>query len=109
MSNSAKGVKKVLFDGTHENFYLWTTELLGLAETYIFEQALIGTLTVPASNDVLDPTQDADKILLAARRANSTAMCLLRISLMYKVSQSALYNSKTPNSPLGSAAKAWIV
>jgi hypothetical protein len=59
MADNAKGVKKVPVDGTQENFYLWTTQLLGFAETYNCEQALLGTLTVPASTDVLDPT-DAD-------------------------------------------------
>jgi hypothetical protein len=69
---------------------LWKTQLLGFADTYNCEQTLPGTLTVPASADKLDATKDADKELLAARRANSTAICLLRISLTDKVSQSAL-------------------
>jgi hypothetical protein len=34
-------------------------------------------------------------------------MCLLRISLTDKISQSALYNSKTKELPLGCAKKAW--
>jgi hypothetical protein len=108
MSDYAKGVKKVPFDGTHEKFYLWTTQLLGFAETYNCEQALLGTLTVPASTDKLDSTKDAAKEKLAARRANSTAMCFLRISLTDKVSQSAFYNSKTTDIPLGSADKALV-
>jgi hypothetical protein len=62
---------------------------------------------VPASTDVLDPTKADEKELLVSRRANSTAMCLLRISLTDKTSQSALYNSKTKEFPLGSTAKAW--
>jgi hypothetical protein len=99
MSDYAKGVKKVPFDGTHENFYLWTTQLLGIAETNNCEQALLGTIAVPASSAKLDATKDAGKELLAARRANSTAMCLIRISLTDKVSQSALYNSKTTDLP----------
>jgi hypothetical protein len=107
MSDYAKGVKKVPFDGTHAKFYLWTTQVIGFAETYNCEQALLGTLKVPASPHKLDATKDADKEMLAARRANSTAMCLLRISLTDKVSQSSLYNSKTSALPLGSDAKAW--
>jgi hypothetical protein len=95
MADYAKGLKKVPFDGTQESFYLWTTQLLGFAETYNCEQALLGTLKVPASTDVLDPTKADEKELLVARSANSTAMCLLRISLTDKISLSALYNSKT--------------
>jgi hypothetical protein len=56
---------------------------------------------------MLDSTKKADKEKLFARLANSTAMCLLRISLTDKDSQSALYCSKTTDLSLGSAAKAW--
>jgi hypothetical protein len=72
---------------------LWTTQLLGFAEKYNCGQALLGALKVPESTEKLDSTKDPDKDELAARSANSTAMCLLRISLTDKVSQSALYNS----------------
>jgi hypothetical protein len=109
MSDYAKGVKKVQFDGTHENFYLWTNQLIDFAETCNSEQAFLGTLKVPASTDKLDSTKDADKEKLAAIRANSTAMCLLRIPLTDKVSQSELFNSKTTDLPLGSTAKAWKI
>jgi hypothetical protein len=95
MSNYANGVKKVPFDGTKESFYQWTRQLLGFAETYDSDQALLGNLIVPAASMALDPTTAAHKKLLDARKANSTAMCLLRISLSDKISQSALYNSKT--------------
>jgi hypothetical protein len=107
MSDYAKGVKKVPFDGAHENLYRWNTQLLGFAETYNLEPALLGSITVPASTEKLDSTKDADKEKLAGRHAKRTAMCLLRISLTDKVSLSALYNSKTTDLPLGSAAKAW--
>jgi hypothetical protein len=55
MADYAKGVKEVPCDGTQENFYLWTTQLLGFAETNNCEQAFLGKLTFPASTDVLDP------------------------------------------------------
>jgi hypothetical protein len=81
MVDYAKGVKKVPFDGTKGNFYLWTTQLLGFADTYGCDQALLGNLIVPAASIDLDPTTAAHKKILAARKANSSAMCLLRISL----------------------------
>jgi hypothetical protein len=108
MSNYAKGVKKVPFDGNKENLYLWTTQLLGFAKTYGCDQALLGTLAVPPVTIInLDPNDPLDKILLAAGKANSTVMCLLRISLTDKISQSAMYNSKTTDLPGGSAQKSW--
>jgi hypothetical protein len=63
-------------------------------------------LTVPPIQiNTLDPIDPLDSILVAARKANSTAMCLLCNSLTYKISQSALYNSKTTELPVGSAQK----
>jgi hypothetical protein len=92
MTDYAKGVNKVPFDGTNENFYLWTTQLLGYAATYNCIQAILGTVTIPNATDVLDETQDADKKLLQSRKMNDTAMCLFILSLTDKVSQMALYN-----------------
>jgi hypothetical protein len=71
-------------------------------------QAMLGTLAVPPVLLVnLDANNPLDKILLSARKANSTAMCLLRISLTDNIRLSALYNSKTTELPGGSAQKAW--
>jgi hypothetical protein len=110
MSDYAKGAKKVPFDGTKENFYLWTTQLLGLEETYGCDQAFIGKLTVPPVTLInLDAIDPLDKILLPARKANSTAMCLLSISLTDKISQSALYNSKTTRLPESSEGRVKII
>jgi hypothetical protein len=108
MLDYVKGVKKVPFDSTKENFYLWTTQLLGFAETHSFDQDLLGNLTVPPIQLLnLGANNPLDKILLNARKANSTAMCLLRISLTDKISQRALYKSNTTDLPGGSAQKAW--
>jgi hypothetical protein len=46
MSDYAKGVKIVPFDGTKEIFCLWTTQLLGLAATFKCKQAILGTVTL---------------------------------------------------------------
>jgi hypothetical protein len=94
MTDYAKGVKKVPFDGTKENLYLWTTQLLVSAATYNCKQAILGTVTIPKASDVLDETKDADKRLLLARKMNDTVMCLFNLALTYKVSQMALYNGK---------------
>jgi hypothetical protein len=102
MSDYAQGAKKVPFDGTEENFYLWKTQLIGFAETYRCDQALL-----PIQYSTLDPNDPLDKILRAARKANSTAMCVLSNSLIDNISQSALYNYKTTKLPGGFAQKAW--
>jgi hypothetical protein len=64
MTDYAKRVKKVPFDGNLGNFYLWTTQLLGFDEIYNCEQALLWTLIVPASTEELDSTKDADIVYL---------------------------------------------
>jgi hypothetical protein len=105
MSDYAKGVKKVPFDGTKEFFYLWTTQWLCSAATYNCKQAILGTVTIPKATDVLDETQDADKKLLLARKMKDTAMCLFILFVTDKVSQMALYNGITTELPDGDAAK----
>jgi hypothetical protein len=57
-------VKKVPFDGTEASFYLWTTQVLGFAETYNCAQAFLGTITVPPALAVLsDADPDEHKLL----------------------------------------------
>jgi len=101
-------VKKDPFDGTEASFYLWTTQILGFAETYNCAQALLGTITVPPASDVLSDSIPAAHKLLQGRRANSTAMVLLRISLTDDISVDQIYTSRTPELPQGSARKLWL-
>jgi hypothetical protein len=107
MSGCAKRVMKVPFDGTKENYYLWTTQLLGSATTYNCMQAILGTVTIPKATDVFDETQVADKKFLLARKMNDTAMCHFNLSLTDKVSQMALNNGITTEIPDGDADKVW--
>jgi hypothetical protein len=72
-------VKKVPFYGIEASFYLWTTQVLGFAETYNCAQALLGTITVPPASAVLSDADPDEQKLLQGRRANSTAMVLLSI------------------------------
>jgi hypothetical protein len=65
----------------------------------------LGCIVVPQQDDALDETQDADKKLLLARKMNSTAMCLLSLSLTDMVIQMALYTGRTTGLPSGNAAK----
>jgi hypothetical protein len=92
-------VKKVPFDGTD------ALQLLGFAETYNFAQALLVTITVPPASAVLSDADPDEHKLLQVRRANSTAMALLRISLTDDISVDQIYTSRTPELPQGSARK----
>jgi hypothetical protein len=44
------------FGGTKENFYCCTTQLLGSAATYNFQQAFLGNIFIPKATDALDET-----------------------------------------------------
>jgi hypothetical protein len=72
MSDYAKGVKKVPFDGAKEFFYLCTNHFLGSAATYNCQQAILGTVAMPKATDALDETKDAHKKLILARKMNET-------------------------------------
>jgi hypothetical protein len=61
-------VKKVPFAGAEASFYLWTTQILGFSETNNYEQALLGTITVPPSSAVLIDTDPAEKKLFMGRK-----------------------------------------
>jgi hypothetical protein len=100
--------KKLPFDGTEASFYLWTTQMLGFAETYNCAQALLGTITVPPASSVLSDADPDEHKLLQGRQANSTAMDLLRISLTDDISVDQIYTIRTPELPQGSARKVWI-
>jgi hypothetical protein len=50
---------------------------------------------VPAERTASDATDPAEKQLLLAKKMNSTAVCLLRLSLTDKIRQTDLYNRRT--------------
>jgi hypothetical protein len=95
-------VKNVQFDGTEASFYLWTTQILGFAET-----CNCG-ISVPPASAFISAADPAEHKLLQGRRATSTAMVLLRISLTDYISLDQLYTCKTPEIPTGSARKACL-
>jgi hypothetical protein len=68
--NKTVNVKKVPFDGTEASFCLWTTQLLGFAEAYNCDQALLGTITVPPASAVLSDADPVEHKLLQGRKAN---------------------------------------
>jgi hypothetical protein len=80
---------------------MWTTQILGFAETYNCEESLLGTITVPQANAVLSEVDPAHKKMLIGCMANSTAMVLLRICLIGDISVGVIYTSCTPEKPLG--------
>jgi hypothetical protein len=100
-------VKQVPFDGTGASLYLCTTQILGFPETYNCAQGLLGTNTVPPASAFLSDADPDEHKLLQGRRATSTAMVLLCISLIDDIIVDQIYTRITPELPQGSARKAW--
>jgi hypothetical protein len=88
-------------------FHYRLHNLLDFDEAYKCEQALHGTITVPAASTFMDSNAAVDKSLLLSRQTNNTSMCPLCILLTDKIGNSALYTSTPTDFPLGSASKAW--
>jgi hypothetical protein len=92
----------VPFDGTDASLYLWTTKIL--KHTTVHK----GTITVPPASAVFYDAYPDEHKLLQGRRANSTAMVLLRISLTDDTSVDPIYTRRTPELPQGSAREVWL-
>jgi hypothetical protein len=75
------------------------------AETYNFEQAVIGTIIGTSSSSVLSDTYLDVKKLLLGRKADITALVLLRISLTDDISVDQIYTSRAPELSSGCAIK----
>jgi hypothetical protein len=98
-------VKKVPFDGTEASFFFWTTQIVGFAETYNCEQALMGSITVPPSSAGFCDTEPAEKKLLMGRNANSTAMVILHNPSQMTVQ---FFTFRAPVLRLCCTRKAWL-
>jgi hypothetical protein len=102
-SDFANGVKKVSFDVASLFFFSREPSCLVLPRQNC-KQEFIGSAVVPASNAVL---VCADIIFFSATKAKIKAMCLVKISLMDKLSQSAIFYAKTKDLQFGSASNTW--
>ena len=68
---------------------------------------MTGKIKVPAKSDVLDPTKEADKKKLKARKANDSAYHDLVLANQTAVAFNLIDNAVSTDLPDGDAAKAW--
>jgi hypothetical protein len=104
---SSKSVKVIPFTGKRDEFFLWSVRFLSYCEVQGCKKVLLGLEIPPNSSARIDETIPAGVEQMRIRKANSTAMTLLNLSLTDMVSVNAVYNSKTPGLPDGNAAIAW--
>ena len=100
---------KIRFSGRKQDWPIWSTQFLALAQLKKFKKALLGKETPPDEEEDLDEdSSDADiKKKLRARLANERAYSALTLTCGEAKSFRIIYNSKTINLPSGSASLAW--
>ena len=100
---SSKSVKVIPFTGKRDEFFLWSIRFLSYCSVQGCKDVLLGVDIPPNASVNIDETTVAGKEDLRKRKANSTAMTLLNLSLTDMVSVNAVYNSRTPGQPDGNA------
>jgi len=102
-----KAIRTVPFDGKTSSYDLWKEKLLSLCTIKGCAGVLIADQPdMPKDSDILDPTNDANKILL--RAANTLAYSMLILSCSDHVSMQLVTSAKTSDLPNGDARKAWL-
>ena len=108
MSNlSEKSIRVVTFSGKKKDWRMWSRQFLAIAGKREYKDVLTGKMKVPAKTDVLDPTKDADKKKLKARKANDSAYHDLVLANQTAVAFNLIDNAVSTDLPDGDAAKAW--
>ena len=100
---------KIRFTGRIQDWPIWSTQFLALAQLKKFKNSLLGRETPPDEEEDLDEdSSDAEiKKKLRARAANEKAYSALTLTCGEPKSFRIIYNSKTSNLPSGSASLAW--
>ena len=106
--DAGKNIKTIPFNGKATDFPIWSDRFLTYLHLNNCRTTILGQTVIPADEDDLDPTKQADIPKINARNANNLAMLLLTMSITDATSYGALYASKTDDNPEGNCAKAWI-
>jgi hypothetical protein len=102
----AKSLKVVSFDGSAEKWPAWSDKFKAIAKRRGYHGVLIGRETVPAEDDVLDPNDEDEKLLIASRNANDYGYGDLLLCCD-GVAYACIAQAKTKDLPEGSLALAW--
>jgi NurA-like 5'-3' nuclease len=107
-SAGIKLLRLPLFDGKHEKFQVWWTQLEAYAGVFGFLAALKpgGEHTMPATDaTVINKTTTSGKAEAAAKKQNAIAVANLAMSFTMDGTMALIYKSKTANWPNGLAWK----
>ena len=97
------------FSGRKENWPIWSTQFLALAQLKKFKRSLLGQELPPdEEEDLNEDSSDAEtRRKLKARTANEKAYSALTLTCSEPKSFRIIYNAKTNELPSGSASLAW--
>ena len=100
---------KLQFSGRKEDWPVWSTQFLALAQLRNFKRSLLGQEIPPNEYEDLDEDSSNAEIRrkLKARKANDAAYCALTLTCSEAKAFRIVYNSKTNELPSGSASLAW--
>ena len=100
---------KLWFSGRKEDWPIWSTQFLALAQLKKFKRSLLGLEVPPSEYEDLDEdSSDADtKKKSKARTSNDRAYSALTLTCSEPKSFRIIYNAKTMELPSGSASLAW--
>jgi hypothetical protein len=101
-----KSQKIPIFKGKKEKFAQWSYTFLSVCMLVQCKEVLIDdNYDVPNSTEILDPENDADKII--RRKANNTAYALLTIAIKDSTGFQSVRSATTSDFPDGCARTAW--
>ena len=99
---SDKRVAVIHFNGSQDEWHMWSRQFLAKAELQGMKEIIDGTLTVPAAS-----VNTQDKAFLEARKLNKLAYCELILSCKDPISFACIDDGRTTDLPDGDAKKAW--
>ena len=100
---------KLRFSGRKEDWPIWSTQFLALAQLKKFKRSLLGQELPPDEDEDLDEdSSDAEtRKKSKARTSNERAYSALTLTCSEPKSFRIIYNAKTPELPSGNASLAW--
>lgn len=109
MSEENKGPRSLPFDGTDKSYPIWKKKFLSLCHYKKCGHMLTTDYAnMPEADVELNPDDDAEKVFIGYREANTLAFSMLTLSCQTETTMNILDSAVTDAFPEGCARKAWV-
>ena len=108
MSEALKTIRIIDFKDDRDKFRMWSKKFLSLAGLRKYRDVLMGETEVPKHDLVLDETDDAQKKMIEARKANNNAYNDLVLACSGDIGFAIVDEATSIDLPDGDARLAWI-